>query len=154
MPDADRVHSRREPIEVIVEGIDGKPHTFVAKPLGWRRRNDLGKAIVESYSKTLNESIFEVVKDPETGNDRYNFHFAEATIDYDGILAVGFPDNTKGDFDDLTFEDLVDKVLEAALAVNGLERQRHMLDLGKAPVAPESPPPDGDDGEKTESSPD
>lgn len=140
--------TRREPIVVKFE-----KSTFVAEPLPWRKRNDLGEAIVQSYGAALQQSLASTVTDAD-GNEQIDLHFAEAQIAYDKIIPLAFPGNDAADFADLPFEVLVDEVLEAALVVNGLERQRYMLDMGKAVAGPELSAPGSDDGPKIESSPD
>lgn len=148
-PADERVKSRREPIEVVV----GK-RLFVAKPLPWRRRNELGEAIVRSYTAVLQQSINAATSKDAEGNDQIDLHFGEGQIDYEGIIKLAFPDQKADAFDELTYGELVDDVLEAALVVNGLERQRHMLDLGKSVPGRNLSEPGGDDGPKIESSPD
>lgn len=140
--------TRREPIVVKFEKL-----TFVASPLPWRKRNDLGEAIVKSYGAALQRSLTSTTKDAD-GNEVIDFHFSESGIAYDKIIPLAFPDQNEADFADLPFEVLVDEVLEAALVVNGLERQRYMLDMGKAVVGPSDLATASDDGPKTESSPD
>lgn len=142
---------------------DGAPITtsvgrlrFEAKPLPWRKRNELGRVIAENYTKAILAGRMDVHENPD-GTQRIDFSFSESAIDYDAILALMYPENKvgeEGDFEALDFRDLIDKVMDASLVVNGLERQRHMLDLGKSVLGQEPSSADGDDGPKTGSSPD
>lgn len=147
MPDT---KTRREPIAIKIG-----THSFVAAPLPWRKRNDLGEAIVQSYGKALQQSIFSTGSKDADGNEIIDFHFGEASIDYEAVIKLAYPDGPDMEaFDSLTFGQLVDEVLEAALVVNGLERQRYMLDLGKAALGPEPSGQTDDAGPRIESSPD
>ena len=116
--------SRPEPIITEVESVDSKMLRFEAVPLPWRERNDFGDEMVQQHLTALNEGIQEIGegKDAHLVGKRM-----DAMIDYEKLFKMGYPNGSTEDFQQLTFEQMME-VLSAALDVNLLESQRYMID--------------------------
>ena len=117
MTDERRV-TRHEPITTVVE-IDGKDVTFVAKPLPWRKRNDLGEALLRMFGDALDKVV-------QAGMDKQGM-LIDAVFDYGTVWVLAYPDGKKADFEALDFDEMVE-VLTAGLLVNGLDRLAYVLD--------------------------
>lgn len=165
----ERRATRHEPITVSVTTIKDKLATFVAKPLPWRKRNDFGDALIMQYTVGIN-GMARDLRDEEGNITGLESHLFESVIDYESLFMFGYsdwdvddngelvatepPKEQMGAFRLLDFDGQLE-VLEAALAVNSLERLSHLLDPDRksGPAIGESEAPiaaETDDGSKTE----
>lgn len=149
-----RIVSRREPI--VIE-VGGDIPDFVAEPLPWRRRNDLGVVIRDAFNAAVG-IVRAMAKDKEADADAPEVPMFESLMDYPKVGVLCYPTRSAEDFEALTFDALI-AVLGAALDVNGLERVKDLLDPGRSDLPNAVPPtvtlvpePIGD-GQKMESSP-
>lgn len=144
--------TRREPIVITVDTGGKEPLTFEAHPLPWRKRNDLGELLLQSYSNTLNQ----LVAGAQSGDGIASMSVGlfEQGLDYLGLFAIAYPNVKESALDALDFDQMVE-VLSAALEVNGFDRLVHMLDPDrkKGPTTGENETPTEattDAGPKTE----
>lgn len=149
-----RIVSRREPIVVDVEGVG----EFSARPLPWRKRNDLGDLISAEYITALNKILGQA--EPLAENEAKGptqvkpISLIESGLDYTKYLELAFPDTDKSQYEALDFEAVI-AVLSASLEVNGLERLGFMIDPAKkGPETEPEPDAEATDGVKIESLPD
>jgi len=162
----DRRATRREPITVTVETTKGKTVQFVAKPIPWRKRNDLGDALISMYAVGLNGMATEM-RDADGNLVGLESHLFESGLDYETLFSLGYaeydvndageivaqeiPSALMGSFRMLDFDAQVE-VCEAALTANSLERLSHLLDPDRKKdlMIGESVEPLIEDGSKTE----
>lgn len=163
------VVSRREPITTTVTLADGREVQFAAREIPrWRARNDFANEVVLQYTAAMNEWLHSVMtEDNEVLLQGQAF---EAVIDYGRLFHLAYgnyeqyepqnktviapPPELAKAFEELDFDGMI-AVLNAALEINGLERQQYMLDRSKKDLdQPMNPPSQsGDAGPKMESSP-
>jgi hypothetical protein len=167
----ERMATRREPITVTVDIGASKPVEFVAKPLPWTKRNDVGDAVNLMYGAALTHEL-QATRDEEGNLTALQGGLFEKGMDYRGLFVLGYseydvdddgevsvkaepPKSLMGAFNRLEFDQMIE-VLTAVLDVNGLDRIKHLLDpeRKKALLIGESGPPISettDAGEKQES---
>lgn len=119
--------TRRDPI--IIETSQGE---FVAKPVPWRMRNDLGDGVIQSYIDSTNEFLGAFKTGPD--GKLIGGVFDDKAFDWNAVLALAFPDMDHEVFDKLDIWEMRE-VLLASLEVNDLESIKHMID-------PNSPAPE------------
>lgn len=130
---AERRHvHRREPIEVEVEGIG----IFIARPLPWMDRNDLGDEIVRQATESVNQAV-RLYTDPELNLPQLEAKLDEKLVDPVAVLKKAFPDADESLFPMLAWEEMK-AIIETSLEVNALERLKRLLN----PNSP-SPVPNG-----------
>lgn len=145
--------SRPSTINIEVITGDSAARSFEAKPLPWRARNDLGDEVVQQYLNALNEGMRQI---GEGTDAKLIGKLMEAMIDYDKLFTISYPQGSVEYFHELTFTQMME-VLNAALEVNLLGRQRYMIDPNlTAPTQEKTTPSNGasTDGQKTTSSDD
>jgi hypothetical protein len=163
------VVSRREPITTTVVQADGTEIAFKAHEIPrWRARNDLANEVVHQYTNAMNGWLHSVQVD----NDEILLQgdAFEALIEYDKLFLMGYgsydaydpkdkqitppPADLGEAFERLDFAGMI-AVLNAALEINGLERQQYMLDRSKKDPDQQTLPTslNDDAGQKMESSP-
>ena len=124
-----QVH-RREPIEVVFD--DGK--TYLARPLPWTARNDLGDEILQQNLEAVNEAVKIFVTDVDgTQVPQLSGVMKNKITDWSSVLRKAFPDIEVIEFSSYTNEELAELTI-ASLEVNGLEHLRDLVD-------PNSPTP-------------
>lgn len=152
MSERRQVH-RREPI--IVELDNGRE--FEARPLPWLKRNELGNEIVTQGVEKVNDFVRMYVEETDIGTSipQLEMSFIDRLKDYPKILGMAYPQQPPEDFEDLSFEEIIE-LLVAALEVNKLDPLRPLID----PNAPSPIEPGGigpsigvpeEDGQKTTS---
>lgn len=146
--DESRRVTRNEPVSVSFDTADGV-QIFDIRELTWRKRNDLGELVLHTYQEAVNKLM-----EPDAGATRVDVALIESLIDYQGILAVAFPNVDPQKFDLLTFSQMTSLAAEA-LKINGFERMVHLVDPKESPLPTgesETPTDDEtDDGQKTDS---
>lgn len=149
-----QVH-RREPIVLTTE--DGE---FIANPLPWQKRNDLGEEVLQQNVAITNEAV-KLFKD-EGGSILVEAKLQEPLSDPHKVLGLAYPDKKPEDFEGLSFDEIFD-LIHAALEVNHLERLWRLLDPNSNPPAEnggmnssagEVPTPMGEIGPRIESTED
>lgn len=150
-----QVH-RREPIETELDNGE----VFVASPLPWMDRNDLGDAIVREGMDAFNEGI-NLWMDPKTKAPQIEMIFREKIKVPLPILRMMYPGVEDAKYQGLVKEELVALML-ASTEVNGLQHLNYLIDpnlstptlkLGGTPSS-ETPGVETTGGPKIESLPD
>jgi hypothetical protein len=128
MPERRQAH-RREPIEVEVSTGD----VWVAKPLVWTERNDLGDLIVKANTESLNAMVRLYAEDVDGINlPQLELGLSQKIKDWTPILTLAYKVEAAA-LVPLEFDDCVELAL-AALDVNALGELKHLVD-------PNSPTP-------------
>jgi len=115
---------RRQAITVVV----GKTE-FVANPLFWMARNDLGNEILRQYAELTNESIKAFADD--SGVPQLTLIIGDKLKDPMKVLSMGYPE--VDGWPDMTWDEILELIL-ASCDVNGLENLKTLVD-------PNSPAP-------------
>ena len=131
MDERRQVH-RRKPIVLITE----ENGEFIAKPLEWQKRNDLGEEVLQQNVAITNEAV-KLFKD-EAGSILVDAKLQEPLSDPFKILGMAYPDKKPEDFEGLSFDEIFE-LIHVALDVNHLERLWRLLD-------PNSNPPEENGG--------
>ena len=144
-----RQTTRSTPVEVKA-GPDGD--SFWAKPLPWRKRNDLGNQITTAYVNAINGSLR--AEETEKGEVTFSGGYREALFDWDGCLRAAYPDIDMAQFEPLDIFE-IRELLVASCVANGLKLE-YMIDPNSRNPEPETATPTGEptDGQKTTSSED
>lgn len=116
-----QVH-RREPIEVELD--DGR--IFIARPLPWLTRNDLGSEILRQNTEAVNDAV-RIYADPDTNILQLEARLQEKLTDPWAVLKIGYPENKAEDFQNIDYGELIE-LLVAMLEVNHLEHVRQLVD--------------------------
>lgn len=135
-----QVH-RREPIEVELDN----GQIFVAKPLPWMQRNDLGNEILRQNTEAVNEAV-RLYTDPETNLVQIETKLAEKLKDPISILRMSYPENDVLDYSILEYGELT-QLLLVALEVNQLDHLRGLVDPNFQPPMPIGGTPSLEEGE-------
>lgn len=115
-----RVH-RRQPIILVLD--DDKE--FVARPLPWQARNDLGEEVLQQNVAVTNEAV-RLLRD-EGGSITVEAKLQESLKDPFEVLRKGYPESNAEDFEGLSFDEIFE-LIHAALDVNHLDRLWRILD--------------------------
>lgn len=96
-----------------------------AKPLPWRRRNDLGNIITTGYVDAINNSLHTI--QDENGEISFTGEFREKIFPWEACLQAAFSEEDCQRLDQADIFELR-AALCAALRVNGLEQLEYMID--------------------------
>ena len=134
-----QVH-RRKPIVLTTE--EGRE--FIARPLPWQQRNDLGQEVLQQNVAATNEAV-RLIHD-EAGVAQVEARLSEPLSDPLEVLKKGYPQSRPQDFEGLSYDELFD-LIHATLDVNHLERLWRLLDPNSSP--PEKTGGENSSGERT-----
>lgn len=111
--------AKLEPI--IVELEDG--NEYLAHPLPWMDRNDLGNEILKQYNELTNDAIKSFVG--EDGTPQLDLMLNDKLKDPAAILKLAYPQ--VAEWPKLTWPEILE-LIYAACDVNGLENLRQLID--------------------------
>jgi hypothetical protein len=114
---------RRETITVAL--VNGKE--FVAEPLHWMERNDLGNEILRQSQEMVNESM-RLYVDAASGAPQVELMLDTKLNDFPKILMMAYPGTKRQDYEgNIYYEDFLE-LIYAALDVNSLTHLRRLVD--------------------------